>query len=274
MVSALNRKLLRDLVAMRGQAVAITMVVAAGVALFVMYLSNFQSLRETQRAYYERSRFGDVFASLKRAPLAMAREISRIPGVSAVETRVVAGVTLDLRGVDRPAFGRLVSIPAGRRPQVNDLSLRRGRWVLPGHPDEVLASEGFVAANGLQPGDTVPAIINGRRQTLRIVGVALSPEYIYSLPPGELVPDDLRYGIFWMEQQAMAAALDMTGAFNDVTLLLTPGLAPDEVLLRLDRLLEPYGGSGSLPRAQQISHWMLESELGQLQSFGWWRRSR
>lgn len=268
MVSALNRKLLRDLVAMKGQAVAITMVVAAGVAVFVMYLSNFQSLRETQRAYYERSRFGNVFASLKRAPLATAREIARIPGVSAVETRVVAGVTLDLRGADRPAFGRLVSIPAGRRPQVNDLFLRRGRWVLPGHPDEVLASEGFVAANGLQPGDTVPAIINGRRQTLRIVGVALSPEYVYSLPPGELVPDDMRYGIFWMEEQALAAALDMTGAFNDVVLLLTPGLAPDGVLLRLDRLLEPFGGFGSLPRAQQISHWMLESELGQLQSFG------
>jgi putative ABC transport system permease protein len=175
------------------------MVVAAGIAVFVMYLSNFQSLRETQRAYYERSRFGDVFATLKRAPLAVAREITRMPGVSAVETRVVAGVTLDLPGVDQPATGRLVSIPADRRPLVNDLFLRRGRWVQPGHPDEALASEGFVVANGIQPGDRVAAIVNGRRQALHIVGVALSPEYIYSIPPGELVPDDRRYGIFWMD---------------------------------------------------------------------------
>ncbi len=268
MISSLNRKLLRDLAAMKGQALAITLVVASGVAIYVMYLSNFESLRETQRAYYERSRFGDVFVSLKRAPLALGAEIARIPGVSAVETRVVAGVTLDLPGLDQPASGRLVSIPADRRPAVNDLFLRRGRWVSPGRPDEVLASEGFVTAHGLQLGDAVPAIINGRRQDLRVVGVALSPEYVYSIPPGELVPDDKRYGIFWMDEQGLAAALDMVGGFNDVAMKLTPGLAPDDAVLRLDRLLEPYGGFGAMPRALQISHWMLESELLQLQSFG------
>ena len=44
-LSALNRKLLRDLLAMKGQALAIAMVVAAGVAMYVMYLSNFASLQ-------------------------------------------------------------------------------------------------------------------------------------------------------------------------------------------------------------------------------------
>ena len=268
MISALNRKLLRDLVAMKGQAFAITMVVASGVAIYVMYLSNFESLRETQRAYYERSRFGDVFVSLKRAPLALGAEIARIPGVSAVETRVVTGVTLDLPGLDQPAHGRLVSISAERRPAVNDLFLRRGRWVARGRADEVLASEGFATANGLHPGDHVPAIINGRRQDLHIVGVALSPEYVYSIPAGEMVPDDKRYGIFWMEGQALAAALDMVGGFNDVSAKLAPGLAPDDAVRRLDQLLEPFGGFGAVPRALQISHWMLESELNQLQSFG------
>jgi putative ABC transport system permease protein len=268
MIAALDRKLVRDLLAMKGQAFAITMVVAAGVSVYVMYLSNFESLRETQRAFYERGRFGDVFVSLKRAPGAVAAAVAQLPGVSAVETRVVASATLDLPATDRPAIGRLVSIPAERRPAVNDLFLRRGRWVARGRPDEVLASEGFVTAHGLQPGDAVPAIINGRRQALRIVGVALSPEYVYTIPPGELVPDDQRYGIFWMEEQALAAAMDMSGGFNDVSLRLAPGLAPDDVMLRLDRLLEPYGGFGAVPRSLQLSHWMLESELTQLQSFG------
>src|SRR5688500_11120018 len=161
-VSALNRKLLRDLLAMKGQAFAIAMVVASGVAMYVMYLTNFDSLRRTQSAYYERQRFADVFASLKRAPLRVGREIAEIPGVTAMETRVVATVTLDMEELDEPATGRLVSIPADRRPQVNDLFVRRGRWIEPGRPDEVLASENFVDAHGLEPGDEVPAIINGR----------------------------------------------------------------------------------------------------------------
>jgi putative ABC transport system permease protein len=267
-ISALNRKLLRDLLAMRGQGLAIAMVVAAGVSMYVMYLANFESLRQTQRAYYERQRFADVFASLKRAPLRIAGRIAAIPGVTAVETRVVANVTLDLENVDEPATGRLVSIDPDRRPEVNDLFLRRGRWIEPGRPDEVLASEGFVIAHGLAPGDTVPAIINGRLRRLRIVGVALSPEFIYSIRPGELVPDDRRFGIFWMDNQALAGAFDMEGGFNDVSLALAPGASTQEVIARLDLILDPYGGLGAIPRALQLSHWTVENELVQLQNFG------
>ena len=267
-ISSLNRKLLRDVLAMKGQAFAIAMVVAAGVAMYVMYLANFESLRATQRTYYERQRFADVFASLKRAPLRVAGEIAALPGVSALEARVVASVTLDLEQLDEPAAGRLVSIPAGRRPAVNDLFLRRGRWIEPGRRDEVLASEGFVTAHGLQLGDTVPAVINGRLRRLTIVGVALSPEYVYSIRPGELVPDDRRFGVFWMNEQALAAAFDMEGGFNDVVLTLAPGASVEETIAQLDQLLVPYGGLGAIPRALQLSHWTVENELAQLQSFG------
>jgi putative ABC transport system permease protein len=267
-LSNLNRKLLRDLWAMKGQAFAIATVVAAGVAMYVMYLSNFESLRETRRIYYERQRFGDVFASLKRAPLRVAADLADIPRVATVETRVVVNVSLDIEDLDEPAMGQLVSVPANRRPQVNDLFLRRGRWIERGRPDEVLASEGFVIANKLDIGDQVPAVINGRLRRLTIVGVALSPEFIYSIKPGDLVPDDRRYGIFWMEQQALAAAFDMEGGFNDVVFGLSPGASTDEVIDRVDRILAAYGGRGAVPRALQLSHWMVENELAQLQNFG------
>jgi putative ABC transport system permease protein len=267
-IAPLNKKLFRDLLAMKGQAFAIAMVVAAGVAMYVMYLSNADSLLKTRDAYYEQQRFGDVFASLKRAPLRVAADIAAIPNVSAVETRVVSAVTLDLPDIDEPAAGVLVSVPAHRRPLVNDLFLRRGRWIERGRADEVLASEGFVIANKLELGDRVPAVLNGRLRNLTIVGVALSPEYIYSIRPGEMVPDDKRYGIFWMDEQALAAAFDMEGGFNDVVLALAPGASAEEVVSRVDRILEPFGGRGAVPRALQISHWMVSNEMAQLQAFG------
>jgi putative ABC transport system permease protein len=267
-VSALNLKLMRDLLAMKGQALAIAMVVAAGVSMYVMYLSNFASLQGTRAAYYSQQRFADIFVTMKRAPERLAGDIAAIPGVSAIETRVVASVTLDLEQLDEPATGRLVSIPADRRPRVNDLYLRRGRWIEPGRRDEVLASEGFATAHGLNPGDQVSAVINGRLRHLTIAGIALSPEYIYSIRPGELVPDDRRFGIFWMDRQALGAAFDMEGGFNDVVLRLAPGVSLEETIARLDRLLEPYGGLGAIPRALQLSHWTVENELSQLQSIG------
>jgi putative ABC transport system permease protein len=267
-VSALDRKLLRDLWEMKGQAAAIAAVVAAGVTMFVTYLSNFDSLRRTLGTYYERQRFADVFASTGRAPNRLAERLAALPGVTLVDTRVVADVTLDVPGMVEPATGRLISIPARGRPRLNDVFLRRGRWPDPSRPDEVLVSEVFADAHGFVPGDGLAAVINGRRRALTMVGVALSPEYVYSIRPGEIIPDNRRFGIFWMERRALASAFDMEGGFNDVAVRLARGAPADEVIVRLDRLLEPYGGRGAIPRRLQPSAWTLENELTQLQTFG------
>ena len=265
---ALDRKLLRDLWRLKGQAAAIAAVMAAGLAMLVAYIATFASLQLTLQTYYERYRFADVFASLVRAPLALRERIAEIPGVAAVETRIVADVTLDVEGMIEPATGRLISIPVPRRPMLNDLFLRSGRYLEPGRPDEVLASEAFALAHDLRPGDTVRAVINGRRRTLRIVGIALSPEYVYTVRPGELIPDARRFGILWMERQALGAAFDMEGGFNDVALALEPGAGTEAVIAALDTILEPYGGLGAIPRSLQMSNWSVSQELQQLRGFG------
>jgi putative ABC transport system permease protein len=242
---ALTKKLWRDLRHLRGQAVAIALVIAAGVAIFVVMESTLISLDLTQRTYYERYRFADVFASAKRAPLSLSAEIAAIPGVAQIETRVVADVLLDVPGLVEPAVGRLVGIPAPRRAMLCDVFLRQGRYIEAGRPDEVLLSETFAKLHGLVPGSVLPAILHGRRRNLRVVGLALSPEYVYNVRPGELMPDEKRFGIVWMERRALAAAYEMEGGFNDVVLRLARGASEPEVIARLDRLLEPWGGRGA-----------------------------
>jgi putative ABC transport system permease protein len=265
---ALDRKLLRDLWDMRGQALAVGAVLAAGVVMFVTYLSNFDSLRRTVDTYYERQRFADVFVSLGRAPLALERDLREVEGVSAVDTRVVSDVTIEVPGLFEPATGRLISIPAEGRPTLNDVYLRSGRWPEVGRADEVLASEAFVEANRLRTGDRLTAVVNGRRRALTIVGVALSPEYVFSIRPGEIIPDDRRFGVMWMERRALAAAFDMEGGFNDAGFRVAAGFSVDEVIADVDRLLEPYGGLGAVPRRLQPSAWTLDNELTQLSTFG------
>ncbi len=267
-IRPLDRKLLRDLWALKGQALAISLVIGAGVAMFIMYLSTFDSLRLTQQTYYDRYRFGQVFAGLTRAPLALRSRVAEIPGVARVDARVVVDVALDVPDLSEPATGRLIGIDVPARPMLNDVFLRRGRRPAPGHPDDVLVSEAFALARGLGPGDRVGALVNGRRRNLEIVGIALSPEYIYSIRPGEIVPDDARFGVFWMHGRSLAAAFDMEGGFNNLTLTLLPGASAPDVIARLDRLLAPYGGLGAVPRELQMSHWFLDNELKQLQNVG------
>jgi putative ABC transport system permease protein len=260
----LNRKLIRDLLHLRGQVMAIALVVACGIAAFVSMRSNYYSLMASQAAYYAEYRFAQVFANLKRAPDWLAAHISEIPGVAAVQTRIVAEVTLDVEGLDEPARGRIISIPEHRTPMLNDLYLVRGRYVEPGRGDEVIVSSAFAGANRLDPGDTIEAVINGRWQRLRIVGEALSPEYVYEIRAGDLFPDNRRYGVMWMSREALAPAFEMKGAFNDVALALTRDADEAAVIERLDALLAKYGGLGAYGRKDQPSDYFVSNEIDEL----------
>jgi putative ABC transport system permease protein len=265
-VLALNRKLLRDLWRLRGQVLAIGLVRASGVGLLVMSLTALEALDQTAAAYYERYRFADVFARVKRAPEHLASRLSAIEGVESVETRVVRSAILDVEGFDEPVIGQLVSIPENREPRLNRLAVRQGRLPRMGAPDEVVLSEPFAEAHGLQLGGRIRAIINGRWRTLDVVGIALSPEYVYSIGPGALMPDQRRYGVLWLGQTALQAAFDLDSAFDDVSLGLRRGADVDAVIAEVDRLLGRYGGVGAYAREDQLSNWFLMNEIQQLKT--------
>lgn len=261
---ALDHKLLRDTRRLWAQALAIALVMASGVATLVIGDGAYRSLAETRAAYYDRGGFADVFAQTRRAPEGLAREIAAVPGVAIAETRIVQGALLDLPDLREPASAILVSLPDGHQPRLNRLTVRTGRLPDPAMLDEVVVSEAFAGAHRFRPGDRFVAIMNGRERSLRIVGVALSPEYVYAIGPGDLVPDDRRFGVIWAPRRTLESAFDLDGAFNSVSVKVWPGANEAEVIRRIDDLLAPYGGTGAHGRKDQASNSYLDSELQQL----------
>lgn len=245
---------------------AIALVMASGVGVLVMALTTVESLRETARAYYERYAFAHVFARVHRAPEYLAERIRALPGVQAVETRIVHRAVLDIAGFEEPVIGELVSVPEVGAPRLNQLAMRQGRYPRPDAVDEVVLSEPFAKASHLKVGSSLRAIMNGRRRELRVVGVALSPEYVYAIAPGALMPDDRRFGVLWLGRKALQAAFDLDGAFNDVSASLLRGTDPQRVVDELDEALGRYGGTGAYARADQLSNWFLTNEIEQLRT--------
>ena len=227
-------------------------------------VATIRTLRSSRDEYYQRYHFSHVFAQLKRAPEAVATQLRDLPGVALLETRVVQEVAVDVPGLAEPATLRLVSIPDSGQPELNRLHLRRGRWPDPGRLDELLVNEAFADANALHPGDRLAAVVNGRRQTLRVVGVAISPEYVYQLGGGAVFPDNQRFGVAWVPRQGLAAAFDLSGAFDDVVVALAPGAQPEPVVAGLDRLLDRYGSLGAYGRDRQTSHKLVTDEFAQI----------
>ncbi|MFL2771511.1 MAG: ABC transporter permease [Rhodospirillaceae bacterium] len=266
--SSLDRKLLRDLSRIKGQGLAISAVIACGVTLLIATYDTVATLENSMDAFYDRTRFADVFAVLKRGPDELLYDIQRIPGVSRAETRITAAVNLDIPYMNEPATGQLISLPERGTNLLNAVELTTGRYPSNQRPNEVAVTDNFAKAHSLTLGNTFQAIVNGNKRKLEIVGLAMTPEYIYALGPGSLMPDDRRFGVIWMGRKALAAAFDLDGAFNDVTLSLQRGANQEEVIRRLDVILKPFGGIGSYAREDQKSHFFLTNELAQLRSSG------
>ncbi|MFL5329454.1 MAG: ABC transporter permease [Gemmataceae bacterium] len=267
MIRAIDRKLLRDLWGVKGQALAISIVITCGVAAFVMTRSALVSLQVTRASYYDRHRYAEVFARLKRAPKSLIERVAAIPGVNEVSTRVVQDVTLDVPGIAEPAVGRLISLP--EREDTGDLDLiylRAGRLPDPARDDEALVGEAFALSNYFGEGSSFAAIINGKKKRLRIVGVALSPEYIFQMRAGDFFPDDRRFAVIWMARRPLEYAFDMRGAFNDLALTLSPGASEKEVIRLLDSLTTEYGGTGAFGRDEQLSHKFVSDEFENLKN--------
>ncbi len=265
-MSPLDRKLLRDLWRIKGQAIAIGAVIAVGVMMLVMMTGLTASLTETRDAYYERYRLADVFAPVSRAPERLAGRLADLPGVASVQTRVQGRALIDLPGQALPVQAQAVSLPDRGRPALNDVFLTDGRMPATGRSDEILLLRSFAQAHALRPGDSLRATMNGARRNLEIVGLAQSPEFLYTTAPGELVPDDARFGVIWLGRSGLAAAYDLDGAFNEVLIGLSHGADPPAVVDGVDRLLAAYGGSRAYLLADQTSNRFITEEIAGLEA--------
>ncbi len=265
-IPALDRKLLREISRLKGPIATIALVLAAGITSFIALLGAYASLDRSREIYYDRYRFAHVFANVERAPESVARQIEGLPGVAVAQTRISKEVTLPIEGMSRPAYGRLLSLPSAGEPSTNALYLRMGRLPERGNEEEAAVLEPFAEAHGLRPGHQLPAVINGKLRRLRVVGIVLSPEFVYAIRPGAIADDRRRYAVIWMNRDTLASAFAMDGAFTDITLRLQPGASDAAVRERVDRILRPYGSDGSVDRAHQLSNRILKDELGQLEA--------
>jgi putative ABC transport system permease protein len=262
-VTVLDIKVLRDLWSMRLQDLSIALLVAAGVAVFVMSLSNYMALVGAMDAHYRNERFAEVFASMTRAPLAVVDRIREIDGVGVAEPRIAKAVRVIREDTNLPIAGRIISLPAAGQPLLNRLHLVQGRWPDPLRPEEVVANAAYAEARAVRTGDTVAVVLNGRLQDFRVVGTALSPEFVFASRAAVPLPDDRNFVVLWASEDALGSAFDMEGAFNDVSMSLAPEASMPHVLEEVDRLLAPYGSTGAYDRSDQPSHRFLEDELAE-----------
>jgi putative ABC transport system permease protein len=269
-VKPLHKKLFRDLLRLRGQVLTIAMVVMCGVASWISLRATYASLHEARSSYYEAQRFGEVFVDCEGAPDALAHRLAEIPGVSRVHVTSKEAIRIVMPGQKTPPIGVAIGVPAGTLPPVDHVLLRKGDWPSRGSRDEAVVLESFADAHGLTPGDRLTVVLYGAERRLRVVGTAISPEYLFAIPPGDTTGDPSRFAVVWVDREGLAALTDRAGVFNHASFALMPGASRSAVIAEVDRLLAPYGGVGARPREEQMSDRAITQELEQLRGMALW----
>ena len=257
----LDKKLYRDLIALRGTVITVSLLVAAGVAVMTGSSGTYTTLVQTRDTYYRESHFSDLWYSLIRAPVSLVHDLERIPGVGALENRIIVDVRIDWHDTPDSISGTLISLPALDAPGLDRLSLKNGRWPAPNTTDEVVVNFAFANARKLNPNALIDVILNGRVRHFRVVGSVASPEYIYATQPGNPLPDDTLNVILWADRDTVANSTGMSGAFNTLAVTLAPGALSFDVEAAIDEALQPYGSHGGVTRSTQTSNRFLDDEL-------------
>jgi putative ABC transport system permease protein len=267
-VKAINRKVLRDLRLMWTQALTIALVVGSAVAGFITSFSAYDALEFSRDLYYAEARFADVFAAVKRAPKALEAKLASLPGVAVLQTTLEHDVQIELPNIPDPVVGRLIGLQANEVARLNKVVIRSGRMIETGRGAqlEALVSEGFAKGRNIRPGDRLGALVNGKRETLLIVGIANSPEYVFAGLGGS--PDLRGFGVFWMDHETLASAYDERAAFNRVAIRIAPQASIGQTVDALNRSLAAYGGIDAHGRDRQMSNLMLNSEIKQQRILG------
>ena len=261
MVSGLNRKLFRDVASLKYQTITLAALIICGVAVLVSSWSSYESLKQARDSYYDRYGMGDVFADIKRAPLDVFRKVSELPGLEIAEARIIEQTLVDVANQAEPATGNFLSLPDRSEQRLNRVYLRQGRMPEAATTPEAVVHEAFAEAHKLKPGDTVDALFRGQKKTVRITGIGLSPEFVYSLNPVVPFPDDKHFGVFWMPRSTLEKLAQMEGSFNNVSGRLEKGASLSDVKAGIDRILAPYGCRGAIGRDRQLSNQLVSDEI-------------
>lgn len=268
-MKALNRRLLRELVAHRWRLLAIVGIITVGVSEFVALTTTYHNLTEAKWQYYRQCRMADFWINVKKVPLAELESVAQLRGVAELRPRIQFFATVDLEDTAEPLNGQIFSLPDRQQPILNDIVLRQGSYFTDRRQNEVIVNEAFARQHRLRPGMWIHLVLNNRQQELFIVGTAISSEFVYLLGPGAMMPDPKRFGVFYLKQTYAEEVFDFDGAANQLVGRLTPELRdqPRVVLDQAERLLDDFGVSATTPLKDQLSNKFISQEIGGLRTF-------
>lgn len=255
----------RDVLARKGQFIALIVLVALGIASYVGFVDAYRNLTVSADTAYEDLKMADFTVSVVSAPLGVVHKVLSVPGVHAAEGRLVVDTGMQITD-DNQGTVRVIGVPAGRRPAVNDLLLEKGRYVASGEEAGGLLHTRFAQATGRGVGSHLTIHADGATVEVPIIGIVASPEYIFPVRSKGEIPAIDEFTVLYMSSHEMERIFRRQSQVNDIAVIVEPGTDPGVVAERVEHALESYTVLQTVQRPDQPSYAALAEEIKQNQS--------
>lgn|GEM_PF-956492 len=260
-VSMLTLKAWRDMLAHKGQFIALVVLIAIGITSYVTFQNGYYNLKASLDYAYTTLRFADFTVRVDRMPLAAARAVERVPGVETALVRTVNDVGLELKNKDQ-ATARVIS-SSGPDAALNSIHIEKGRFPAAAARNEIVLSTQFATDTSTSLGDQLTLLIGGHNTLVRVVGIGIDPENLYAMRNEGTLPAPGTFAIVYTTEKGVEYLFGTADSGNDVAVKALPGVNLDELAERVEDELRPYGLDSTAQRVDMPSYAGLNSELEQ-----------
>lgn len=264
-MSTLNKMLLREIVKSKAQFFAVAAVIFCGITVFTATYMAGKNLENSVLSYYEKNSFLDYYAEANSITPQAINEIKEISGVVEANGRISQNVGADMGGNKRITL-KMISLPGDNSSYINQITVFEGKNLDVSDKEGCLLSKKFADFHNLGIGEEINTIINKKIVKFRIVGIAGSPEFLYTIKSeSSAVPSYEDYGIIYINESTAKSLLGYGEAFNQVHVLFEDGANKDDVIEEIEKTLLPYGFIRGIEREDQISNMMAMDDISMLQ---------
>ncbi|SHI17869.1 putative ABC transport system permease protein [Sporobacter termitidis DSM 10068] len=255
----LLRKMLRDMRLHKVQFISIFLMSLLGVFVYTGINAEWHGMQKEADRYYEDTALADFWIVGSGFSAEDVSAAAALPGAAAAQRRLTIDGTAVLGGSPALRVNVLdentLSRPLAVEGRQFDTAL-----------DGVWLDSAFARANGLKTGDTLAVSLGGSRIEKTILGLVMSPEYIYDVKDDSVfMPDAKAFGFAFVPRQALPGGAALP--YNELMVSSGGGADGDSVKKSLE---QAFDGRYTvvLTRDTQLSTAMFKNEIAQNRAIG------
>ena len=267
-MNSMRTKLMREILNAKVRFMAITFVVVIGVMIFVASTMSYKNLETSYKYTYEKLNFADFRVKSERIPRYIVERTKKVKGVKMVTPRVREDLSFILQN-EKHLVGRVTGIPT-KRPMVDDLLIKEGRYFKDGDSMVCIAESHFSKFYDLHPGDVMTYSEKGADVPVKIIGIAGSPEYIVLAgEKGDFTPmlSATTMAILWMPVTDVQSMAGMPGEYNQVLFKVKDPDKMETQIIAVEDIMKYTGIKEVLTQEEHLGNQMLKRDLKGFKSF-------